>query len=124
MQRVDALLAGQPGRALVLNLVGTPADLTGLLDDPRPLAVLAPDLPDPATIVPLDRRSREPAKKAPPPPGTNTPESATDPRRVDRPDLARDGARNLRGCLRLILVPIALLMALALALFGALFYLR
>ncbi len=71
VQRVDELLAGQPGRALVLNLVGAAADLTALLDDPRPLAVLAPDLPDPAAIVPLDRTAAEPAKKAPPPPGTD-----------------------------------------------------
>ena len=31
---------------------------------------------------------------------------------------------NLRGCLRLILVPIALIVAVVLALFGTLFYLR
>ena len=123
VQQVDTLLAGQPGRALVLNLVGAPDDLTGLLDDPRPLAVLAPELPDPATIVPLDRPSREPAKKAAPPPGTNTPVPATVPRPTSPPDLSST-VRNLRGCLRLVLVPIALILAVALALFGTLFYLR
>ncbi len=119
VQRVDALLTGQPGRALVLNLVGTAADLAGLVDDQRPLAVLAPDLPDRATLVPLGPADREPAKKAPAPPGRNPPESARTAESTPRAALA-----NLRGCLRLILVPIALIMALALALFGALFYLR
>jgi hypothetical protein len=119
VQRVDELLAGRPGRALVLNLIGAAADLTALLDDPRPLAVLAPDLPDPDAVVPLDRMGPEPAKKAPPPPGTTTPEPATTP---ESGPLA--ALQHLRGCLRLIMVPIALLMALALALFGTLFYLR
>lgn len=111
VQRVDALLSGQAGRALVLNLVGTAEDLHALAADPHPLAVLAPDLPDPATTVPLNRPPADaaPAKKAPPPPGTSRPELAV---------------QTVRGCLRLILVPIALLMALALALFGTLFYLR
>jgi hypothetical protein len=103
----------------VLNLIGAAADLTALLDDPRPLAVLAPDLPDPDAVVPLDRTGPEPAKKAPPPPGTTTPEPATTP---ESGPLA--ALQHLRGCLRLIMVPIALLMALALALFGTLFYLR
>jgi hypothetical protein len=118
VQRVDELLAGRPGRALVLNLVGAAADLSALLDDPRPLAVLAPELPDPGAVVPLDRTGPAPAKKAPPPPGTTSSEPAT-------PQSGPPAAmQNLRGCLRLIMVPIALLMALALALFGTLFYLR
>jgi hypothetical protein len=120
VQRVDALLAGQPGRALVLNLVGTPSDLSTLVDDPRPLVVLAPDLPDPEAIVPLER---EPAKKAAPPPGTSHPEPAAPPP-PSSPPTPREAIRNLRGCLRLIMVPIALIMALALALVGALLYLR
>jgi hypothetical protein len=113
VQRVEMLLAGRPGRALVLNLVGSPADLVGLLDDPRPLAVLAPDLPDPEAITPLDRWVGEPGKKAEPPAWTSRPRPAT-----------RTTVRNLRGCLRLILVPIALIAALVLALFGTVFYLR
>jgi hypothetical protein len=128
VQRVDALLAGQPGRALVLNLVGTAADLTALAADPRPLAVLAPDLPDAATMVPLNR---DPGKKAWAPPGTGEPGSATPTRTAPRPTppprphrSLPAAVQSLRGCLRLILVPIALLMALALATLGALFYLR
>ena len=132
VQRVDALLAGQPGRALVLNLVGTAADLTALVADPRPLAVLAPDLPDAATLVPLNRDPVHPDPgKASAPPGTGEPESATPTRTAPRPTPAArphpsptTAVQNLRGCLRLILVPIALLMALALATLGALFYLR
>jgi hypothetical protein len=110
LTRVDALLAGAPGRALVLNLVGVAADLAGLLVDPRPLAVLAPDLPDPTVITALVRSDGEPAKKAGPPSRTrNSPASAV---------------RNLRGCLRLILVPIALIAALVLALLATIFYPR
>jgi hypothetical protein len=45
VRRVGELVVdGRPGRALLLNLVGSAADLSGLLDDPRPLAVLAPDI--------------------------------------------------------------------------------
>lgn len=131
VQRVDELLAGHPGRALVLNLVGTPADLAALVDDPRPLVVLAPDLPDPAAMVPLNRgAAAADRKKAPAPPGMDEPESASPTRPAPRSttragQTARPTAtRNLRGCLRLILVPLALLLALALAMFGALFYLR
>jgi hypothetical protein len=131
VQRVDELLAGQPGRALVLNLVGTPADLAALVDDPRPLVVLAPDLPDPAAMVPLNREAAAvDRKKAPAPPGTDEPESAPPSRPAPlsttsgRPPASPTAMRNLRGCLRLILVPAALLLALALAMFGALFYLR
>jgi hypothetical protein len=113
VQRVDELLGGRPGRALVLNLVGTAADLSALLLDPRPMAVLAPDLPDPSTITVLERPGSEPAKKAELPPRSSSPVSA--------PGTALG---NLRGCLRLILVPIALIMVLALALFGTIFYLR
>lgn len=114
LHRVDALLAGQPGRALVLNLVGSPTDVAALLDDGRPLAVLAPDLPDPSTIVPLRARERvpdrsEPAKKFRPPPPMSTRESA---------------GRSVRGCLRLILVPVALLVALVLAVFGTILVTR
>jgi hypothetical protein len=123
VQQVDALLTGQPGRALVLNLVGAPDDLAGLVDDPRPLAVLAPELPDPAAIVALNRPSGEPAKKAAPPPGTTAPEPATVSRPTSSPPLSTT-ARNLRGCLRLVLIPIALIVAMALALLGTLFYLR
>jgi hypothetical protein len=112
VQQVDALLAGRPGRALELNLVGSAADLAALLADPRPLAVLAPDLPAPSTITPLHRTAGEPAKKAEPPPRTSSSPAPAHP------------AANLRGCLRLILVPIALIVALVLALFGTIFYPR
>jgi hypothetical protein len=45
VRRVGELVVdGRPGRALLLNLVGSAADLTALLDDGRPLAVLAPDI--------------------------------------------------------------------------------
>ena len=82
VQRVDELLAGRPGRALVLNLIGAAADLTALLDDPRPLAVLAPDLPDPDAVVPLDRTG----------PGEKKPH-----RRPERPPRSR---RRLRSRVR------------------------
>jgi hypothetical protein len=117
LQRVDGMLTGEPGRALVLNLVGSAADLAALIEDPRPLAVLAPDLPDPAATLPL---TGEPAKKSPPPPGTSTPGPAVTPATTTPPP----AVAGLRGCLRLILVPVALLLALALALLAALFYLR
>jgi len=120
VQQVDALLAGQPGRALVLNLVGSAADLAALLEDARPLAVLAPDLPGPTPLVALNR---QPVKKVSPPAGAKEPESPA-PFRPAPPSTRLTMVRNLRGCLRLIMVPIALLLALALALFGALFYLR
>jgi hypothetical protein len=111
----------------VLNLVGAPTDLAALVDDPHPLAVLAPDLPDPAAIVPLNRETAAAdRKKAPAPPGTDEPESAppAPPAPPARQPARPSAIRNLRGCLRLIMVPAALLLALALAMFGALFYLR
>jgi hypothetical protein len=44
VRRVGELVVdGRPGRALLLNLVAAPADLTALLDDASPLAVIAPD---------------------------------------------------------------------------------
>lgn len=128
LQRVDALLAGQPGRALVLNLVGEAADLLALLDDPHPLAVLAPELPDPAATVLL---LREPAKKAPPPPGTIPPEPATttsrpapppSPPPSRTPSPTPSSLQSLRGGLRTVLVTIVLILALLLGLFGTLFY--
>ena len=64
LARVEELLGGQPGRALVLNLVGSPADVTPLLDDARPLAVLAPELEAP--LVPLRRTGATPGKAEPP----------------------------------------------------------
>jgi hypothetical protein len=129
VQRVDALLTGEPGRALVLNLVGSPADVTALVDDALPLAVLAPDLPDPSVITFLDRAATRPGearspKKDLPPPRTSSPVSASS-------LMSSNSAvpNNLRGCTRLILVPIALLpivlvLALALALLGGIFLLR
>ena len=107
----------------MLNLVGDPDDLAGLIDDPRPLAVLAPELHDQSAVVPLNRSDREPAKKAGAPPGTSAPEPATA-LRPTSPPTPSNATRNLRGCLRLILLPIALIMALMLALLGTLFYLR
>lgn len=44
LERAEAILDGDPGRALVLNLVGTPSDLGALRADPRPMAVLGVDL--------------------------------------------------------------------------------
>ncbi|HZG91373.1 MAG TPA: hypothetical protein VEZ42_14270, partial [Pseudonocardia sp.] len=54
LERVRALVVdGRPGRALLLNLVGSAEDLAALRADPRPLAVLVPDLDAPG-LVPLD----------------------------------------------------------------------
>jgi hypothetical protein len=58
------LLTGQSGRALVLNLVGSPDDIAALLDDARPLAVLAPELAPP--LIPLRRTGATPGKAGPP----------------------------------------------------------
>jgi hypothetical protein len=65
VQRVaDLVAAGRPGRALLLNLVGSAVDLAPLLDDPRPLVVLAPDIAA-AGPTRLDRgRGRVEAGKA------------------------------------------------------------
>jgi hypothetical protein len=64
--RVTALLAGAPGRALLLNLVGGPDDVAPLLDPASPVAVLVessdPQLAWPAALPSV----RE--KKAPGPP--------------------------------------------------------
>jgi hypothetical protein len=62
--RAQELLAGRAGRALVLNLVGSPQDVAALLDDARPLAVLAPELAAP--LVPLDRPGATPGKAVSP----------------------------------------------------------
>lgn len=70
VERVRELAADRPGRALVLNLVDAPADLAGLLDDGRPLAVLAPEPAVPTTITALAGERVDPGKKAPPPPRT------------------------------------------------------
>jgi hypothetical protein len=62
--RVGELVAGAPGRALLLNLVGGPDDATAVLDPASPVAVLvdgaAPDRP-----IPL--HGEVDAKKAPTP---------------------------------------------------------
>ena len=63
LSRAEELLAGRPGRALVLNLVGSPADVAALLDDARPLAVLAPELAAPLALL----RTGATPGKAPPP---------------------------------------------------------
>ncbi|HXV94736.1 MAG TPA: hypothetical protein VD813_15640, partial [Pseudonocardia sp.] len=85
--RVAELLAGAPGRALMLNLVSDAADVAALLTaSPGPLAVLAVEPDVPPGIVDLDRALRaspagrardrsagaEPAKKAPAPPRGTT----------------------------------------------------
>ncbi len=59
--RAAALLAGAPGRALLLNLVGGPDDAATLLDPASPVAVLVEHAP--ARPAPL--RSVVEAKKAP-----------------------------------------------------------
>ncbi|MDT7579120.1 MAG: hypothetical protein QOK35_384 [Pseudonocardiales bacterium] len=63
--RVRRLLAGTPGRALLLNLVGSPGDAAALLDPASPVVVLV-DGPTPARMAPL--RSEVDAKKALPAP--------------------------------------------------------
>jgi hypothetical protein len=60
--RVGALVAGQPGRALLLNLVGGPDDAAALLDPASPTAVLV-DGSAPTRVTPL--RVAVEAKKAP-----------------------------------------------------------
>jgi hypothetical protein len=63
--RMAALVAGAPGRALLLNLVGGPDDVAPLLDPASPVAVLVessdPRLAWPAALRPVE------AKKAPKP---------------------------------------------------------
>jgi hypothetical protein len=72
----------RPGRALLLNLVGSAADLAPLLDDPRPLAVLAPDAAAPGP-TPLQRGpgrvvvGKAPAAAAPRPTPTRARTAAT-----------------------------------------------
>jgi hypothetical protein len=65
--RVAALVGGAPGRALLLNLVGGPDDVTPLRDPTSPVAVLVetadPDLARPTALRPVVE-----AKKAPTPP--------------------------------------------------------
>jgi hypothetical protein len=60
--RVAALVAGLPGRALLLNLVGGPDDTAALLDPDSPAAVLV-DGSAPTHLTPL--RAEVEAKKAP-----------------------------------------------------------
>jgi hypothetical protein len=60
--RVAALVAGLPGRALLLNLVGGPDDAADLLDPASPAAVLV-DGSAPTHLTPL--RAEVEAKKAP-----------------------------------------------------------
>jgi hypothetical protein len=60
--RVAALVAGLPGRALLLNLVGGPDDAAALLDPASPAAVLV-DGSAPTHLTPL--RAEVEAKKAP-----------------------------------------------------------
>ena len=60
--RVAALVAGLPGRALLLNLVGGPDDAAALLDPASPAAVLV-DGSAPAHLTPL--RAEVEAKKVP-----------------------------------------------------------
>jgi hypothetical protein len=65
--RVAALLAGAPGRALLLNLVGGPDDVAPLLDPASPVAVLV-ESSDPQLAWPTALPSVVEAKKAQNPP--------------------------------------------------------
>jgi hypothetical protein len=78
----ELLVAGRPGRALLLNLVGTPDDLAPLADG-RSLAVLAPDVGGAvggAAIAPLEQGRVDVGKARPsataPPTRTATPPTA------------------------------------------------
>lgn len=71
LDRAAEFLDGHAGRALLLNLVGSPADLTTLLADPRPLIVLGADLGP--TPVPLPRTGTPPGKAQAPSRGTARP---------------------------------------------------
>jgi hypothetical protein len=62
--RVGLLLHGTPGRALLLNLIGGPDDAADLVDDTRPLAVLA-ETADRTPPRPTALRPVVEAKKAP-----------------------------------------------------------
>lgn len=101
VERAGEILDGSAGRALLLNLVGSPADLASLLADPRPLAVLGTDL-GPAP-VPLPRAETPPGKV--PAPSHRT-------------------ARPIRTRLRTAIVVAALLLVTLLATLGTLTWIR
>jgi hypothetical protein len=65
-ERTAHLLSGVAGRALLLNLIGSAADLAPLADG-RPLAVLAPDVGSEVggTVAPLDPVREDPGKALP-----------------------------------------------------------
>jgi hypothetical protein len=65
--RVAALVGGDTGRALLLNLVGGPDDTGPLLDPASPVAVLV-ETTDPHLARPTALRPVVEAKKAPTPP--------------------------------------------------------
>lgn len=128
LERVDELVADRPGRALVLNLVDSPADVAGLLADGRPLAVLAPELAAPTTITALSRERVDAGKKAPPPARAALPEPArtppipaasaamsTAPAGRTMPRRTPGSAVDLLGCLRLVIAPMLLVVALGIA---------
>jgi hypothetical protein len=117
--RVEELLTGRPGRALVLNLVGAADDLAGLAGDPRPLVVLAPDLPDPTETIPL---AGSPSSTQVDLPVDATAGSPTKKARTPAADSRPTPAWNMSGCLRLLLVPLAVVVTLAL--FAVVYYLR
>ena len=94
------LLDGHAGRALLLNLVGSPTDVEPLLRDPRTLAVLGMDL-DPA-LVALPRGT--PPGKAPAP--------------------SRGTARRIRTELRAAMVLVAILVVTLVATLGGLIWNR
>jgi hypothetical protein len=108
VQRVaDLVVEGRPGRALLLNLVGSAVDLAPLLDDPRPLVVLAPDIAA-AGPTRLDRgRGRVEAGKA---------RSAAPPRTTPAPVRKAPARKAPPSRLRTVLTPLVLGLAAVIAL--------
>ncbi len=109
LARASDVLNGGSGRALLLNLVGAPADVTALLEDPRPLAVLGVDLDEPTGFTELTRIGVPPGKASPP-----------------RPRPAGRGRATGRriSSLHAALMPVALVVATVLAVLGILLWQR
>ena len=107
--RVAELVHGTPGRALLLNLVGSADDLRGLLvdgADDGPIAVLAPELGT-TWLIDLGRDQGAPLGKAPPSAAMAPPRTAAPSPRIPSP-------RALAPLMLLAAVTVAVLVPLIL----------